>query len=208
MDIIIANSKNVQERLKKYLNHKSIVIYPPIETEKFKWLSQGDYYLSFGRVDKLKRVGDIVRAFQKMPTKKLIICSGGDDLENVKKLASGYANIQILGWVDDKKLAELIGNCLATIYIPINEDFGMTPLESMSAGKPCLGVYDGGLKESIINEKTGEFIPVDYTIDDIIAAVKWLTPEQALARRGDCEKEAEKFSKERFIREMKKILNV
>jgi glycosyltransferase involved in cell wall biosynthesis len=206
MDTVIANSKNVQERIKKYLNHDSIVIWPPIQTNKFKWLSQGDYYLSFSRVDKLKRVGDIVRAFQKMSDKKLIICSGGDDLENVKKLAEGFSNIQILGWVNDEKLVELVGNCIATFYVPMNEDAGMVQLESMSAGKPCLGVFEGGLKETIIDEKTGKFVPANYTIDDIISAVNWLSPERCLAMRPDCEAQAGRFSEERFVDEIRRVI--
>ena len=206
MDTVIANSINVQERIKKYLNRDSVVIWPPIQTTKFKWISQQDYFLSFSRVDKLKRVGDIVRAFQKMPDKKIIICSGGDDFDNVKKIAEGYDNIQILGWQSDEQLKELIGRCIATLYIPINEDFGMTPLEGMSAGKPCIGVFDGGLKETIIDRLTGKFIPVDYVIDDIIKAVGWLTPKQALKMRADCEQQAEKFSEGKFIEGIRKVI--
>ena len=208
MDIVIANSQNVQTRLKKYLKRDSTVIYPPIQTDKFKWLGQKDYYLSFGRVDKLKRVADIIKAFQKMPNKKLIVCSGGDDLENVKKLAAGYDNIQVIGWVDDQKLAELVGQCVASIYIPIDEDFGMTPLESMSAGKPCLAVDEGGLKESIIDEQTGKFIPAKYSIDDIIRAVNWLTEERALSMRENCQAQAKKFSQEKFIKNIKELIYV
>lgn len=207
MDVIIANSKNVHHRLKKYLNKDSIIINPPIATDKFKWLDQQNYYLSFARVDKLKRVQDIVRAFQKMPHKKLIVCSGGDDLKNVKALAQNYNNIEIVGWVDDQKLAELVGHCITTIYIPINEDFGMTPLESMSAGKPCIGVNEGGLKESIINKKTGLFIPAEYTIKDIIKAINWLTPKQALSMKQDCINQAQKFSQEIFIKSVSKIIS-
>ncbi len=222
MDTVIANSRNVQDRIKKYLNHNSIVVWPPIQTDKFQWLGQGDYYLSFSRVDKLKRVGDVVRAFQKMPDKKLIIASAGDDFENVKKLATGYNNIKVIGWVDDKQLAELVGHCIASIYVPINEDAGMTPLESMSAGKPCIGVFDGGLKETIIDEKTGKFISASQVlplpregaggvneqfIEDIIKAVEWLTPETALKMRAGCEAQAKKFSEERFIDSIIQITN-
>ncbi len=206
MDTVIANSINVQERLKEYLHRDSVVIWPPIQTNKFKWLSQQDYYLSFSRIDKLKRVGDIVRAFQKMSDKNLVVCSGGDDFENIKKLAEGYDNIQIFGWQTDDELKDLIGNCIATIYIPINEDFGMTPVEGMSAGKPCIGVFDGGLKETIIDRLTGKFVPENYTINDIIKAVEWLTPEQALKMRVDCEGQASTFSEEKFIEGIKKLI--
>jgi len=208
MDVVIANSKNVQQRIKQYLKADSTVIYPPIQTDKFKWLGQQDYYLSFARVDKLKRVGDIVRAFQQMPNKKLIICSGGDDLENIRQLARDYKNIIIKGWVDDNELKQLVGNCTATLYIPLNEDFGMTPLESMSAGKPCIGVKEGGLRETILDEQTGKFIPVNYNINDIIKAVNWLTPQRALAMRSACEQRASNFSQQRFISQIKSICQI
>ena len=43
----------------------------------------------------------------------------------------------------------LIGQCIATIYIPDHEDFGMTPVESMATGKPVIGVQEGGVLETI-----------------------------------------------------------
>jgi len=208
MDVVIANSQNVQKRIKKYLHRDSKLIYAPIQTHKFKWLSQGDYYLSFARVDKLKRVSDIARAFTFMPGKKLKVVSNGDDIENVKKIAFGHDNIEIIGWATDEELKKLVGNCIATLYTPIDEDFGMTPLESMSAGKPCIGVYDGGLKETIIDEKTGKFVPANYTVDDLVKAIQWLTPEQALKMRAECEAQAEKFSEEKFIAGINNVINI
>jgi len=204
--IVIANSKNTQNRLWKYCRKKSQVIWPPIQTDKFKWISQDDYYLSFGRVDKLKRVGDIVKAFQQMPDKKLIISSGGDDLENVKDLVKNYSNIKILGWVSDDELKNLVGNCISAIYLPIDEDAGMVPLEANSAGKPVIVNYDGGFKEIIQDEVNGKFISKDYNIQEIKNAVKWMTPDRALAMRDACEKQARKFSEEIFIKKIKEII--
>ncbi|MBU4360642.1 glycosyltransferase [Patescibacteria group bacterium] len=203
---VIANSKNVQNRLWKYCRKKSQVIWPPIQTNKFKWVSQGDYYLSFGRVDKLKRTGDIVRAFQQMPDKKLIISSGGDDLENIKNLAENYKNIQVLGWVSDEELKNLVGNCIASIYIPIDEDAGMAPLEANSAGKPAIVNYDGGLKEIIQDEINGKFISKNYTIEEIKNAVKWMTPDRAMLMKKDCESQAKNFSEEIFIEKTKNVI--
>lgn len=217
MDVVIANSHNVQERLRRYVSIESVVVNPPIDTEKFTWLGQKDYYLSFARLVDLKRVPDIVRAFQKMsappsPTrsgvasKKLVVASGGPELELVKELVQGHDNITACGFVDDTKLRELVGNCIASIYIPIDEDFGMTPLEAAAAGKPTIGVDDGGLKETIIHEKTGYLIPKEYTIDDIVKAVEWLTPEQAAGMRQACELQAKNFSSAQFITAIKKLL--
>ncbi|OGG86720.1 hypothetical protein A2V95_03745 [Candidatus Kuenenbacteria bacterium RBG_16_41_7] len=207
MNLVIANSENVKNRLQKFLHQKTdAVIYPPIQTDKFKHISQQDYYLSFGRVERLKRIPDIIRAFQKMPDKKLIVVSGGPDLKKIKKMAQGHDNIQIKGWVNDQELSDYVGNCIASIYIPIDEDSGMTQIESMSAGKPCIAVDEGGLKESIIDEQTGKFIPAKYSIDDIIKAVNWLTKARALLMREDCQAQAKKFSQERFIKNIKELI--
>jgi len=213
MNLVIANSKNVQNRLEKYCNIKSIVINPPIDMEKFKWQpaqaslsGQGKYYLSFGRVDKLKRIDDIVCAFQKMPSKKLIVASGGPELEKIKKMAEDYDNIKILGFIPDEKLAELVGNCLASIYIPVDEDFGMTPLEAAAAGKPTIGVDEGGLKETIIQGKTGYLIPKNYQIKDVVEAVEWLDEKKALDMREECIEQAKKFNKEKFVDDVRNVL--
>ncbi|PIR94924.1 glycosyl transferase family 1 [Candidatus Falkowbacteria bacterium CG10_big_fil_rev_8_21_14_0_10_37_6] len=206
MDKIMANSKNVQNRLKYYCHMESAVVYPPIDTEKFKWLGQNDYYLSFARLVDLKRVADIARAFQKMPDKKLIIASGGPEFASIKKLAANFNNIKVLGFVSDEKLAELVGNCIANIYIPRQEDFGMSPLEAASAGKPTIGVDDGGLRETVLHGKTGYLMSKNYKIEDLIVAVKWLDYNKAERMKKYCEKQAEKFSKSVFLEGVKLML--
>ncbi|NCF75385.1 MAG: glycosyltransferase, partial [Xanthomonadaceae bacterium] len=101
MDVLIANSKNVQNRIKKYLGMNSIVIYPPCDTLDFKWIKQGDYYFSWARLYDVKQVDKIVKAFVKIPDKKLIVASGGPELKKIKKIAKNCNNIKILGWISD-----------------------------------------------------------------------------------------------------------
>ncbi len=237
MDAVLCNSQNVQARLRKYCGVKSAVVYPPIisfchpkreTSEEFFYKSaeldsslystsphfvQDDrkieeYYLSFGRIDKLKRIDDIVRAFQKLPERNLVVASGGPELENIKKMAKDCDNIKVLGWVSDEQLAELAGNCIASIYIPIDEDFGMTPLEAAAVGKPTIGVDEGGLKETVLHKKTGYLMPKKYVINDLMEAVKWLDAEKAVEMKEDCIKQAEKFSKEIFIDKISKICKI
>ena len=210
MDLVLANSKNVQTRLENFCKIKSKVVYPPIDIEKFnqeyKRVEKEKYYLSFGRIDKLKRIDDIVRAFQKMPDKNLIIASGGPELEQIKKLTEDHGNIKVLGFVDDKKLVELVQNCIASIYIPIAEDFGMSPLEAGVVGKPTIGVDEGGLKETIIHQKTGYLIPPDYKIEDLIKAINWLDSSRAGEMREGCIKQANRFNSKRFVEEIGDVL--
>lgn len=206
MDALIANSKTVQNRIKKYLNLNSMVVYPPCNIEKFKWIKQGDYYFSYARLYDVKRVDKIVETFIKMPDKKLIVASGGPELNKIKQLARGHDNIKVLGYISDKKLLNLIGNCLATIYIPLREDFGMSPTESMSAGKPIIGVDEDGLKETIIHQKTGLLLKPNFKIQNIIDAVNELTPQKALSMKEACEIRARDFSEDKFIKGIKNIL--
>ena len=207
MDVIVANSINIQKRITKYLRKDSIVIHPPCDTEIFSWLGQEDYYLSFARLDPLKRVDIIVQAFIQMPDKRLIVASTGPELEKLKKLADGKKNISFAGPVDDKQLMVLVGNAIATLYIPKDEDFGISPVESLAAGKPVLGVSEGGLLETIIHGETGILVSADPSPDDIIDAVRELSPRQALSMRRACEKQAAKFSKDIFLGKMKTLID-
>lgn len=205
-DEIVTNSKNTQERIKKYLGLSSVIAYPPCDTLAFKNLGQGDYFLSWARLYPIKRVGMVVEAFQKMPDKKLIVASGGPEEARLRALAAGYENIKILGWVNDADLIKYLGNCLATIYIPVREDFGMSPVESMTAGKPVVGVAEGGMLEVIADRENGWFLPAQFTVDDIVRLVRSLTPEACLSKEAACYATAQKFTEAFFLKTMREVI--
>ncbi len=179
MDLVIANSQNVRNRIQKYLNADAIVINPPVDTSAFKWLGQQDYYLSTARLEKYKRVDLIVSAFKKMPDKKLIVASGGSELEHLQHLASNAPNITFTGWIDHEELVRLMGNAIATIYMPKDEDFGISPVESMAAGKPVIGVNEGGVMETVMDGETGTLIAAK--VGKIVREVDALNPKSAAA---------------------------
>ena len=206
MDLIIANSGNVQKRIKKYLSMDSVVVYPPCDTEGFRWLGQKDYYISTARVDLLKRVDIIIKAFLKMPDKKLVVVSGGSELRRIRDMAQDASNISIPGWVNEKKLRDLMGNSIASIYIPRDEDFGISPVESMAAGKPVIGVAEGGMTETVEDGKTGILIRSCPSPDDVMNAVMQMTPERAGCMRKNCEVRALGFRKEIFVKKMRQII--
>lgn len=206
MDVVISNSENVRQRILEYLGRDSIVIHPPCDTERFNWSSQGDYYLSASRIEPYKRVREIVLAFIQMPEKKLVVASGGSELEDLKSMAHGAENIRFTGWISEAELTELMGNAIATIYIPIDEDFGMSPVESMAAGKPVIGVAEGGLLETVLPEETGILIPADPQVFDIVSAVNRMTPDYALSMRSACEERAQLFAKDVFMAKIREVL--
>jgi len=142
----------------------------------------------------------------KCPDKRLLIASTGPELNRLKKLADGKNNIIFAGSIDDSQLKTLLGNAVATLYIPRDEDFGMSPVESMAAGKPVVGAAEGGLLETIVPEETGILVKANPSPEDIIDAVHELHPKQALSMRPACEQQAAKFNTAIFLEKMRALI--
>ncbi len=208
MDRVIANSVNVQKRLKRYMNIQADVVYPPVTVDAYEFEPAEGYYLSTARLESYKRVSLLIRAFLRMPEKKLVVASGGSEERYLIDLAAGAPNIHFAGWCGDRRLRRLIQQSIATIYLPKDEDFGLSPVESMAAGKPVIGVSEGGLKETIVHEHTGFLLPVNPTQQDVIDAVVRMDEGTALSMRAACESRAEKFSGQEFIKAMKNAIGL
>lgn len=207
MDVVVTNSENTRARILKYTGFESKVLFPPVNTNKYKFIKRQDYFLSYARLEEMKRIPLIVDAFSKIKDKKLIICSTGPLknwlIEQIKELK----NISFEGFVTDERLKELIGNCYAGIYIPVNEDFGMTQIELMSAGKPVIGVKEGGLLETVVDGETGVLLPSNPSVDDLIDAVRNLTEDKVISMKEKCIDQAKKFSAEIFFNKWEKEIN-
>jgi glycosyltransferase involved in cell wall biosynthesis len=206
---IVTNSINTKNRIRKYLIKDSVVIYPPVDTSRFKFKEYGNFWLSVNRLYPEKRVELQIEAFKKMPDQKLLIVGGyaaGDH-------ASGYAsklmtelpeNVTLIGSVSEEKLLELYATCKGHITTAMNEDFGMTPLESMAAGKPVVAVKEGGFLESVIDKKTG--LLVEANVESIIRAIS-IVSENPEKYKNSCIQRAKLFDTSEFIRKTKEVIS-
>lgn len=201
---IIVNSDNVKKRVKKYYNLNSSIIYPPISTNLFRFKKFGNFYLSVSRLFPEKRIDLIVNAFKKMPDKRLIIVGDGPEKKNLTNLIGSSKNINLLDNVDDSTLKKLYSECLATVYMPVDEDFGLVPLEGMASGKPCIAVNEGGCKETVIDGKTGLLIEPKEKI--LIDSVKKLDLSLAKKMKLNCLKQAKRFDIVICIKKWKKFI--
>ncbi|MFH1254970.1 MAG: glycosyltransferase [bacterium] len=202
VDKYIANSHFVAKRIEKFYKKQSTVIYPPVETDKFKISeSVGDYFLIGGRLAKYKRVDLVIEAF-KNTDKKLKIYGHGIDLERLKRMAAGCSNIEFLGRVDDSRKAELYGKALAFIY-PQEEDFGITAVESMASGRPVIAYRSGGAVETVIEGETGLFFN-EQTAESLAQAVNDF--DNSKFNPEAIRRHAEKFSVERFKKEISEYI--
>ncbi len=168
VDYFIANSRNVQSRIKNIYNRQSHVIYPPVETKKFKVSEKaGDYFLVVSALVPYKRIDIAIEAFNEL-NEKLVIVGIGSEMEKLKKLAG--KNIEFHGWVDENQLSEYYENCKALIF-PGEEDFGIVPLEAMASGKPVIAFAKGGALETVVEGITGTFFH-EQSKNSLIEAIK------------------------------------
>jgi glycosyltransferase involved in cell wall biosynthesis len=202
MDVVVANSENVRNRLIRHFGRDAVVVHPPVDIRRFQWLGDGGYYISLARLEDFKRVDLVVCAFMLMPHRRLIVTSGGSELERLKQLAAGAANISFTGWVAEEELRVLVGHARAAIYVPMDEDFGMSPVEAMAAGKPVIGVAEGGLLETILDGETGLLIKDNLTPEKLRDAVEKLEGMNPQVMRKRCEQRAALFDESIFVERM------
>ena len=208
VDHFIANSQMVAGRIKKYYRRDSVVIYPPVETDKFSivdHLPSGEeaYFLAGCRLAPYKRIDLIIEAFNKLgDAYRLKIFGDGIDEKRLRKLAQSNPRIEFLGRVSEEEKVKLFQNALAFIN-PQEEDFGITPVESMAAGRPVIAYNKGGAKETVIEGKTGLFFG-EQTADSLAAVLRRFRNEdfnpQAIRAH------AENFSVANFQEQIEKFI--
>lgn len=206
MDRIFVNSENVRARLRRYTGLDAEVVYPPVATQHFQCLGDEGYYLSTARLVPNKRVDVIVRAFLQMPNRSLVVLSGGPELERLKAIAGRASNIRFTGWQTDEALRRWVGNARCVIYLPADEDFGMSPVEAMAAGKPVIGVAEGGLLETVMPGRTGVLISPNLTPETVMEAVEQIEQIHGTSLSAQCRQRAQRFTEDAFIDRMAAIL--
>lgn len=199
---IVCISNTVRNRIQKTYLRDSTVVYPCIETSKYKYKPHTGYWLSVNRVDKWKRIDLQVEAFRKMPDTKLVIV--GTVYPGMQYIVDNAPdNVEFKGQVSEQELIELYSECIGFITTAIDEDFGITPLEAMASGKPVIATKEGGYLETVVDGITG--MQVTPTINEIIQAVLTLSyePERYSIR---CRNQAYKFDYSVFKKEIFALL--
>ncbi len=154
VDIFVANSHTVQDRILKYYRRESEIIFPPVDMSHTTIATPIDeYFISGGRLVPYKRFDLIVEAFNRL-THKLIIFGDGPSMIELKKRAK--ENIVFTGRIREEEKMKLLSRAKAFIH-PQLEDFGITPIESMANGRPVIAYGAGGALETIIEGVTGVF---------------------------------------------------
>jgi glycosyltransferase involved in cell wall biosynthesis len=195
IDTIIAISATVQERIKRYHDRFSEVIYPPVDVSRFRCEKYGDFWLSVNRIYPEKRIDLQFDVFRKLPQERLVVIGGyaeGDHAAKYyKRLTKNIPdNVEMRGAVTEEELIDLYARCKGLICTAQDEDFGLTPIEAMASGKPVVAVEEGGFKETMVQGRTGLLTGADR--DQLVKAVKEISRDPEHYRDG-CIERAKKF---------------
>ncbi len=219
VDYFIANSKHVAARIRKYYGKEAKVIYPPVgylppptalslpvrqaglsrRGVNGGEVGEASYYLIVSQLRPYKQIDVAIEAFKKLGF-PLVVIGEGSDRKRLCKLACGVKNIKFLGRLDDGAVTYYYQNCRAFIF-PGEEDFGIAIAEAMLFGKPVLALREGGAKEIVIPGITGEFFDDAHPV--VLAdGLRRLNQNYMNYSPILIRKRAEKFSRERFEREL------
>jgi len=206
-DFFIANSQEVASRIKKFYRRDSAVIYPPVDMPELEQeplsIKNRGYFLAGGRLARAKRPDLVIKACKKLDLPLKVFGRGfagyGEELR-----AMAGKTTEFLGEVTDEQKVKLMSGARAFIFPAESEDFGITPIEAMAAGTPVIAHRSGGVTESVVDAKTGIFFD-ELSVDALVSAIKKF--EKTKIDPEECLKQAKKFSKERFKKEIFEFVN-
>lgn len=202
MSKIVSNSRNISKKIRSIYARDSILVYPGIYTQLYKFSNPGDFYLTVARLYPAKRVNIVVNAFLKLEREKLVIVGNGPYAKEIASIISANKNILLYKSLSERRLRKLYSKCKAVIYIPKNEDFGIVPIEANASGKYCITVREGGIREIIRHRENGYFIKPDPVI--LSKFIKGFKPRKTESKR--IQQTAKKFDIVFFREKWKNIV--
>jgi glycosyltransferase involved in cell wall biosynthesis len=197
VDVFVANSSAVAERIERFYNRAAQVIHPPVRTDRF---TQGgermDTFLYVGRLVGYKRPDLVVAAFAGL-TERVVIVGEGPLGAGLRARAT--PNVSFLGAVDEDTLLDLYRTARALVF-PVEEDFGISMAEAQACGTPVIGLDRGGARDIVEHEVTGWLLGAP-TVEQVQRAVRRAAREELSP--AEIRRSAERFSAPRFREEMR-----
>jgi glycosyltransferase involved in cell wall biosynthesis len=200
-DLILANSTHIQADIRRYYDRDSVVVFPPVDTDRFKDITSAkrEGFVTAGRLATIKRTEIIVDACTELGLPLKVVGKGPAYDELVKRAGP---TVSMLGFVDDNDLNMLLASSEAFLFAA-HEDFGIAPIEAMAAGTPVLAYKAGGALDYVIPGQTGEFFP-EQTVESLNTALQTFDPTKY--NPNDIKTAANRFSNEQFHKNIHTVL--
>jgi glycosyltransferase involved in cell wall biosynthesis len=207
----LAISQYVARRISLYYNRQSSIVYPPVETTFYTPAPSGAPrgpavneghaagMLVVSALVPYKRVDLAIAAAKRAHLPLTIV---GDGPERAALEAAAGDGVRFLGWCTNEEIRDLYRASLATI-LPGEEDFGIVPLEAQACGRPVVALGRGGALETVIDGETGVLVePGETALAQGLERAAGIAWDSARIRQH-----AERFSRDRFVREIEHAID-
>ena len=200
VDLFVANSAFVVERIRRIYGREARAVHPPVDVEFYgqERTDRKEGYLLAGQLVPYKRPELAVAACMRM-NRPLVVAGDGALRERLARMAAGHPAVRFLGRVSDEELRRCYAEARALLF-PGVEDFGIVPVEAQAAGTPVIALGAGGALETVADGTTGLFFK-DATLDALCGAIEEF--EARTWRAEACRANAARFAKARFMAEMR-----
>ncbi len=201
VDFFVANSNYIARRIKKVYRRDSVVIYPPVDVNRFHCRhDKDDFFLLACRFVPYKRADIVVESFAANRGRRLVVVGDGPDRARLHALARGASNIEFRGAVPQAELVDLMQRARGFVFAA-EEDFGIAMVEAQACGTPVIAFGRGGACDIVVPPEADRPTGLFFTRQDADAIASALVRFDALApsmTSEACRANALRFSQERF----------
>ena len=204
VDVFIANSTEVQKRIRKYYKRKSIVLHPPVDVTRFSPArTRDDYYVTLGRQVPYKRHDLVVQAATELGI-KLKVYGNGSEHARLESLAGPTIKFYTDrdGNASDKEVTKALNHARAAIF-PAEEDFGIVAIEALAAGAPVIALARGGARDIVDADESGVFFK-DQNVEALANAIRHFETLKILP--ATTQRKSKRFAKSLFVTKIRKIV--
>ncbi len=200
VDLFVANSRHVGDRIRRHYGRDSVVVHPPVDLPPAPATgTREDFYLCVGHHVPYKRLDLAVAACRRLK-RKLVVIGNGPVVARLR--GTQDQSVSFLGYQPDDVLRDHYRRAKALLF-PGEEDFGIVPVEAIAHGCPVIAYGVGGASETVADGQTGVLFE-QQTVESLAAAME--RADSLTFESGAMHVHTQRFSRARFLREMRGLL--
>ncbi len=209
-DLMVANSSFVRARIRRVYGRDSLVVFPPVALDDFPLeTDKDDYYVTAAFLAPYKRSDLVIKAFNEMPNRRLVVVGDGQQSTHLRAMAG--PNITFTGFLPLSDYVAIISRARALVFAGC-EDFGIALAEAQACGTPLIAYGRGGAKD-IVRAFGSADVPTGVlfskqSIDAVKHAVLTFERNSSRIEPKACRENASRFSETRFRSEMSAALSL
>jgi glycosyltransferase involved in cell wall biosynthesis len=203
-DLMVANSNFIRKRIKRIYGRDARVVFPPVALDELGPVTQkDDTYITASFLAPYKRTDLVIKAFNAMPKRKLLVVGDGQQSAALRSLAG--PNIEFTGFLARPDYVRAVGSARALVFAGC-EDFGIALAEAQAWGTPLVAFGRGGARDIVrpfgVQDRPTGVLFDRQTTEAVVAAVEHFEANERAITPAACRQNAARFSVERFRREM------